>query len=122
MLLLETNIPYVIRTVLGDRYLESSVGTQLLYRDANNLYRYAMSQYSPTGEFEQIIVDDLPIILQTPINSDYGYFKRCKLEYPAEMKQVIENLHLCPYQTEAYKDCFSEYMNSIKQIIGQPPN
>ena len=54
LLLLENNIRGGIGTVLGDRYIESSVGTQPLYIDANNFYGWVMSQYFSTSEFEQI--------------------------------------------------------------------
>ena len=72
LLLLENNIRGGLSTVLGDRYIESSVGKPILYIDADSLYGGAMSQYLTTGEFEQITVDDLQSILRTRDNSDYG--------------------------------------------------
>ena len=122
MFLLENNIRGGISIVLGDTYIDSSVGTQLFYIDASNLYGWAMSKYLPRGEFEQNTVDDQQIqyIIQTPDNCDYGYFSESNLEYPAKIKQVIENLPLCPCQTLACKDCFAEYMNSVKQTNCMP--
>ena len=43
LLLLENNIRGGISTVLGYRYIECSVGSQLLYINANKLYGYVMS-------------------------------------------------------------------------------
>ena len=111
--MLENNIRGGNCTFLGDKYKESSVGTQFLYIDTNILYEWAMSQYLPTGEFEQITVDDIKSVLQTPDKKDYGYFIDCDLEYPAETKQDTEYLPLCPYETQACNDCFSENMNSV---------
>ena len=42
------------------------------------------------------------------------------LEYPAEIKQFRENLSLCPYQTQACKDFFGEYMDSVEQTNYNP--
>ena len=54
-------------------------------------------------------------ILNTPDDNEFGYFKECDLEYPAEIKEKTENFPPCPYQTKADPECFSEYMNSVKQ-------
>ena len=54
--------------VLGDRYIYSSVGTQILYIDANILYGWAMRQYLPTGDFERLSFSD------DNIQQDYGKY------------------------------------------------
>ena len=104
---------------------------QILYIDANSLYGWAMSQYLPTGTFEKLyfpqeygeatqlekIVEDLRFI---PDNNPYGFFIECDLEYPAEIKEKTENFPLCPYQTKADQECFSDYMNSVKQSNNKP--
>ena len=59
-------------------------------------------------------------ILNTPDDNEYGYFIECDLEYPAEIKEKTENYPLCPYQTKADPECFSEYMNSVKQPNYKP--
>ena len=105
-------------TVLSDRYIESCVGTQIFYLDAKTLYGWAMSQYLPKGEFEQLTLDELQqqiqLIIQPPQKQVWLFFWECYLEYPPKIKLVTENLPLCPYQTQPCKDyCFSEYMNSV---------
>ena len=127
LLLLENNIRGGISSVMGPRFIESNENTKLLYIDANNLYGWAMSQYLPTSEFEKLdfpeeyeleqIVEDLRFI---PDNNEYGYFIECDLEYPAEIKEKTENFPLCPYQTKADPNLFSEYMNSVKQPNYKP--
>ena len=59
-------------------------------------------------------------ILNTPDDNEFGYFIECDLEYPAEIKEKTENFPLCPYQTKADPECFSEYMNSVKQPNYKP--
>ena len=52
LLLLENNIRGGVSSVMGD--LELDENTKLLFIDANNLHRWAMSQYLPTGDFKKI--------------------------------------------------------------------
>ena len=123
LLLLENNIRGGTSSVMGDRFVESNENKQILYIDANNLYGWAMSQYLPTGTFEKLYfpqeygeatqleqtVEDLRFI---PDNNPYGFFIECDVEYLAENKEKTENFPLCPYQTKADPECFSDYMNS----------
>ena len=44
----------------------------------------------------------------------------CDIEYPAEIKEKTENIPLCPYQTKADPELFSDYMNSVKQTNYKP--
>ena len=127
LLLLENNIRGGISSVMGPRFIESNENTKLLYIDANNLYGWAMSQYLPTSEFEKLqppeayileqIVEDWRFI---PDNNEFGYFIECDLEYRAEIKEKTENFPLCPYQTKADPNLFSEYMNKVKQPNYKP--
>ena len=134
ILLLENNFRGGISSVIGPRYIESDENTKLLYIDANNFYGWAMSQYLPTGDFKKMnlccgeamqydsalmneIKED---ILNTPAGNVFGYFIECDLEYPAEIEEKTEDFPLCPYQTKADPECFSEYMNSVKQPNYKP--
>ena len=58
--------------------------------------------------------------MNTPDDNEFGYFIECDLEYPAEIKEKTENFPLCPYQTKADPNLFSEYMNSVKQSNYKP--
>ena len=132
LLLLENNIRGGISSVMGDRHVQSDENKQILYIDANNLYGWAMSQCLPTGEFEVLplnpcnytdnynleqLVEDL---LQIPDVNEYGFFIKCDLEYPAEIKEKTNNFHFCPYQTKADPDLFSAYMNNVNQPNYKP--
>ena len=125
LLVLENNIRGGISGVMGDRYVKSDDSTKILYIDANNLYGWAMSQFLPIGNFQEIEIKDnqinlLNCIINTPDNSDVGYFLLLDLEYPAEIKLQTENFPLCPYKTKADPDHFSDYMNSNKQSDYRP--
>ena len=130
LLLLENNIRGGISSVMGPRFIESNENTKLLYIDANNLYGWAMSQYLPTSEFEKLDfsqgygeatqIEQIVDLRFIPDNNEYGYFIECDLEYPAEIKEKTENFPLCPYQTKADPNLFSEYMNSVKQPNYKP--
>ena len=50
VLLLENNIRSGISSVMGDRYVKSDENKKILYKDANNLYGWAMSEYLPHDE------------------------------------------------------------------------
>ena len=127
LLLLENNIRGGISSVMGDRHVQSDENKQILYIDANNLYGWAMSQYLPIGEFEELnfpeeyeleqIVEDLRFI---PDDNEYGFFIECDLLYPAEIKEKTKNFPFCPYQTKADPDLFSAYMNNVNQPSYKP--
>ena len=115
---------------MGPRYIESDENTKLLYIEANNFYRWAMSQSLPTGDFKKmklcceydsVLMDEIKeVILNTPDDNEYGYFIECDLEYPAEIKKKTENFPLCSYKTKADPELFTTYMNSVKQPIYKP--
>ena len=115
---------------MGFRYIESDEKTKLLYIDANNFHGWAMSQYLPTGDFKKITFlenhdsgqsDEIKEDIQnTPDDNEYGYVMKFDLEYPAEIKEKTENFPLRPYQTDAYPNLFSKYMNSEKQLNHKP--
>ena len=133
LLLLDNNIRKGISSVMGPRFIESNENTKLLYIDANNLYGWAMRKYLPTGDFEKMrscheamqydstLMNEIKEgILNTPDDNEFGYFLECDMLYPAEIKEKTENFPLCPYQTKADPNLFSEYMNSVKQPNNKP--
>ena len=111
---------------MGDRYIQSDDNKKILYIDANNLYGWAMSQFLPTGNFIKLDLNDqnkngmIQKILNTPDDSEIGYFILVDLEYPPEIKLLTENFPLCAYKTKADPNLFSEYMNSVKQVNYRP--
>ena len=90
-----------------------------------------MSQYLYTGDFKKIkflendgdcvlIFEIEEDITNTPDDNEYGSFIECDLEFPAEIKEKTENFPLCPYQTKADSNLFSDYMNNVKQPNYKP--
>ena len=68
-----------ISSVMGDRYVKSDDSKKILYIDANNLYGWAMSQYSPFDE-EKFVEQSLKEILNTPDDTEVGYFLEVDLK------------------------------------------
>ena len=86
ILLIENGIRGGISGVMGDRYIKSDKNKKILYGDANNLYGLAMSQLLPYDiiKFENVCLEE---ILNTPDDSDIGYFLEVDLEYPHNIRQ-----------------------------------
>ena len=86
ILLLENNIKGGIGSVMGDRYVKSSDPKKILYGDANNLYGHSMSQPLPYDEINFDNNVKLEDILNTPDDSDIGFFVEAYLIYPDNIK------------------------------------
>ena len=97
--------------IIGDRYIDNIDGKTIWYIDANNLYGYAMMQKLPYKDFEFITTTTLDprtdfvrgkpsgfldVILNTPDDSDHGYYIVCDIDYTNECKERTERLALMP--------------------------
>ena len=96
ILLLEKNIRGGISSVMGDRYVKSNENKKILYKDANNLYGWAMSEYLPYDEIEFDRNVRLEDILNTADDSDIGYFIEVDLKYPDNMKEKTKHFPFAP--------------------------
>ena len=114
ILLLENNIRGGISSVMGDRYIKSNENKKILYTDANNLYGHSMSQPLPYDEIKLDQNVELEDILNTPDDSDIGYFIEVDLKYPHNIKSKNKNFPFCPENKTINPNNFSEYMNEIK--------
>ena len=114
ILLLENNIRGGISSVMGDRYVKSDENKKILYDDANNLYGWAMSEYLPYDEIKFDNNVKLEDILNTPDDSDIGYFVEVDLTYPDNIKQKTKNFPFAPVDKKNNPDGFSDYMEEIK--------
>ena len=87
------------------------INRNIWYIDANNLYAYAMMQKLPYKDFEFITTTTLDprtdfvrgkpsgfldVILNTPDDSDHGYYIVCDIDYTNECKERTEQLALMP--------------------------
>ena len=93
--------------IMGDRYVNSNNMAEhdrrsIWYIDANNLYGYAMMQNLPYKDFKFITTTldtrsgFLDAILNTPDDSDHGYYIVCDIDYTNECKERTEQLALIP--------------------------
>ena len=86
ILLLENNIKGGISSVMGDRFVQSDENEKKLYVHANKLYGWAMSEYLPYDEIKFDRIVKLEDIINTPDDSDIGYFIEVDLKYPDNIK------------------------------------
>ena len=114
ILLLENNIRGGISSVMGDRYIKSDENKKFLYKDANTLYRWAMSEYIPYGEFKFDKNVKLELILNTPDNSDIGYIIEVDSKYTDNIKEKTKNFPFAPENKVIPKDKYNGYMKKIQ--------
>ena len=75
----------------------------------NNLYRWAMSEYLPYGEFKWLEnVDEFDV---NSINekSEIGYFLEVDLKYLEELHELHNNYPLAPERRAVTNDMLSKY-------------
>ena len=87
ILLLDKNIRGGISSVMGNRYVKSDESKKILYTDANNLYGHSMSEPLPYDEIKFDKNVELEDVLNTPDDSDIGYFVEADLIYPDNIKE-----------------------------------
>ena len=87
----------------GEAWKKSHDQRSIWYIDANNLYGYAMMQKLPYKDFQFTNKDfqfttttTLDVILNTPDDSDHGYYIVCDTDYTNECKKRTEQLALMP--------------------------
>ena len=114
ILLLENNIRGGISSVMGDRYVESNGDKKILYVDANNLYGYSLSEPLSYDEINFDNNVNLEDILNTPDDSDIGFFVEVDLTYPDNIKEKTKNFPFCPESKKINPDNFNDYMKEIK--------
>ena len=87
---------------MGDRIVNNvetgmkSHTRNIWYIDANNLYGYAMMQKLPYKDFQFTTTTTLDTILNTPEDSDHGYYLICDIDYTDTCKDRTEQLALMP--------------------------
>ena len=72
------------------------INRNIWYIDANDLYGYAKMQKLPYKYFVFITTTTLDVILNTPDDSDRGYYIVCDIDYTNECKERTEQLALMP--------------------------
>ena len=113
ILLLENKIRGGISSVMGDRYIKSDKIKKILYIDANNLFGHSMSEPLPYDEIKFDNDVELEDILNTPDDSDIGYFVEVDLKYPDSIKEKTKNFKFAPVNKKIDPENFSDYMKEI---------
>ena len=90
------NINDNTKTITSTNTNDKVINRNIWYIDANNLYGYAMMQKLPYKDFEFITTTTLDVILNTPDDSDHGYYIVCDIDYTYECKERTEQLALMP--------------------------
>ena len=114
ILLLENNIRGGISSVMGDRFFQSDENKKILYVDANNLYGHSMSQPLPFDELKFDNNVKLEDNLNTPDDSNIGYFIEVDLTDSNNIKEKTKNFPFAPVNKKFNPDKFSDYMIEIK--------
>ena len=85
------NNPY-----MGDKFDPDESTSYLQYLDANNLYRWAMSQSLPTGGFKWVSVEPNEV-RELATHTDKGYLLEVDVSYHRELHSTIHIMtsHLC---------------------------
>ena len=99
---------------MGDRYVQSGENKKILYVDANNVYGHSMSQPVPFDELKFDNNVKLEDILNTPDDSNIGFFIEVDLTYPNILKEKTKNFPFAPVNKKINPDKFSDYMKEIK--------
>ena len=114
ILILENNIRGGISSVMGDRYVKSDENKKILYIDANNLYGHSMSEPLPYDEIKFDNDVKLEDIINTPDDSDIGYFIEADLISPDNIKEKTKNFPFAPVNKKINPDNYRDFMKSIK--------
>ena len=120
VLLKENNIRGGISSVMGDRYVKSDENKRIIYLDATYLYGHSMSQLLLYDEIEMwhdhpdLYMNWLETMLNTPEDSDFGYFVEVDTRYPDNIKEKTKNFPFCPENKKINPDRYNNFMNKIK--------
>ena len=97
ILLSKTNKHGGISSFMGDRYVKSDENKKILNVDATNLYDHSMSQMLLYDEIEMwcghpdIYMNKLEESLNTPDDSNVGYFFEVDIKYPDKIGEKTKH-------------------------------
>jgi hypothetical protein len=108
------------------KWIAEKLKSFILYLDANNLYRWAMLQYLPTGNFrcmkdEEELADLQKKIERNSIPDDAskGYILKVDLEYPHILHSQHTDYPLAPERMRVKKEWLSKRQQEIIAHSGQ---
>ena len=96
-------------------YDEKVPSKYIMYLDANNLYGWAMSQYLPNGQWmsnKEINKMDLG---KYKADGKKGLILEVDLEYPQELRDMLNDYPMCPENVKVSNDMLSGYCEKIAE-------
>ena len=108
-----------ISSVMGDCYIKSNENKKILYMDATIFHGHSMTQIVPYDEIEMwhghpdLHMIKPEEIINTPGDSDVGYFVEVDLIYPNNIKEKTKNFPFCP-ENKNIPDKNIDYKKKLK--------
>ena len=98
-----------------ENYDSNKESVLIIYLDANNLYGWAMTQYSPYSGFKWLNLREISDLCLDSMseNSSIGYIVEVVLEYPSELHDLHNDYPLAPKKLEINQDMLSKYWSDI---------
>ena len=100
-----------------EEYNEKAPSKYIMYLDTNNLYRWAMSQYLPTGNFKWMSDREIKQIDIEKYKADgkKGLILEVDLEYPQELHDMHNDYPVCPEKFRVSDNMLSGYCKKIAE-------
>ena len=95
----------------------------IIYKDANNLYGEAMSQYVPVGDFKWVNERDAQTldVITVADEAVIGYFLEVDLKYPEDLHDLHSDYPLAPEKMLISHDMLSPYQQDLKKELEYKP-
>ena len=103
---------------MGEQYDKDKESSYILYGDVNNLYGFAMIQPLPQKDIKFDTTATLQTIMETPYDSETGYFVEVDIEFPSDVKGLHEKLKQfppCPETLMPKEEWFSDYQKEVME-------
>ena len=117
ILLIENNIRGGISSVKGDRGVTSDENKKILYVDAKKLYGHSLCQLLPYDEIKFDKNVKLEDILNTPDDSDIGYFIEVDLNYSDNIKEKTKHFPFAPVNKKLILKILVIIWKQLNQIL-----
>ncbi|CAJ0924943.1 14382_t:CDS:2 [Entrophospora sp. SA101] len=94
-------------------YDESKPNSWVMYEDMNALYSGAMIQYLPTEILGKVAPEEIPNILEIPIDAEEGYLLEVDMEVPLNLHDLFNDYPLAPEKGVVPKNWLSPYNEDL---------
>ena len=110
-----------ISSFLGERYVQSDKNKKILYVDSTSFFGHSMSQTLLYDEIEMwcghpdLHMNQLEENLNTPDDSDFGYFIEVDIKCPDNIKETTKNFPLFPENKKIIHHKYNDHMKKNKK-------